>query len=155
MKKTDVRPDKTRAMFISWLDGLLCLTLLSAFVYLIFFFRFAEKPAAVLCLQLAAIIVLGYSIWWMLFADVRLVEGEFLFAEYGGVGNRLLRLRFRDGLVWEFSEPPDIPLRLEPKDGCRLYVSVYENFFGRVSIRYCMINCYSGENEWLDDDVWF
>jgi len=152
MKKSDVDRRKAWTMFKSWLGGLACLSVAAGFIGLVYF-RQVDEPDLFRCLQFVLMFFAAYTAGWMVLGNVTLIEGQFLFAEYGGTGNRLRRLHFRDGRVWTFSEPLNIRLWSGPKPGCLLDVAVCENFLGRVSILYRMVNCYNGENEWFDDDV--
>jgi len=151
MQKNDIRPSKARIMFRSWLFGLVAISVPTGFACLVYF-RQAENPDPFRCLQWVVLALAAYTACWMVLGNVTLIEGEFLFAEYGGNTNRLQRLLFRDGRVWVFSDPPDIPLWTGRKPGCALYVAVCENFLGRVNILYRMVNLYNGQNEWFDDD---
>jgi len=96
-------------------------------------------------LKLVLPMLIGATVLWAIGGWFMVAEGEFQLAEYGGVGNGLQRVRFRDGRVWELRRPLNYPFEVERPDGCALYVSVWENFLGQSAIRYYIVDLYSGE----------
>jgi len=149
-----IRRAKDMALFRSWLiRTLIMLGFFAAACFMAEEGRF-ENLFTVRYLQLTSLAVVGHSAFWMLFGWIRVVEGEYLHAEYGGVGNRLQRIIFRNRPSWTLTEPLNLPLEFKSRNGCILYVSVWENFLGRNKIMYRMINLYTGENAspWDDED---
>ncbi len=153
-EKAKAGPAKGRAMLGSYASGLLFVLILFALACFLVEQGRLEELLAVRYLHLALLTVVAYSAYWMRFGWVRMVEGEYLHAEYGGTGNLLQRIIFRDRQPWQLSQPLPLPLDLRRKDGCVLYVSVWENFLGRNRVMFRMINMYTGENAdpWDDQD---
>ncbi len=102
-------------------------------------------------LKLGLLLFAASSAFWMLFGWIKVAEGPFLYAEYGGVENRLRRIRFRDRPDWELRDPLPIRLEFGLKPGCLVRVSVWENFMGRNRIMWSAVNLYTGENVGPDD----
>jgi len=152
--KKDKTSAKSRAMLASWLGGLAFILSLFAVGCFVFEFGKADHSSLPFLLRLGALIALGYSAYWMRFGWVRMVEGAYLHAEYGGTGNLLQRIIFRNREPWELSQPLPLPLNFKSnRDGCVLYVSVWENFLGANKIMCRMINMYTGENVCPWDDL--
>ncbi len=145
MKDRDQRPGAL-IMFKSWISGSVFVLILFALACFLVEAGRAENLLSVRYLHVALLAIAGYSAWWMRFGWVRMVEGEYLHAEYGGTGNLLQRIIFRNRQPWQLSAPLPLALNFRDRNGCVLYVSVWENFLGANKIMFRMINMYTGEN---------
>ncbi len=106
---------------------------------------------APLGLKAALLVFAASSAHWMLCGWIKVAEGPFLYAEYGGVENRLRRIRFRDRPDWELREPLPVRLEFDLKPSCLVQVSVWENFLGRNRIMWSAVDMYTGRNVFPDE----
>ena len=115
-----------RAALASWfLSFAVVMTLYVLAVFAVEMGHF-ERMADPQYLRLGLVVVSGHALIWSWRGWFMVIEGEFRHAEYGGTENHLRRILFRDGRVWELSQPLNI--RFNAKIGAM--VRVDENFLG-------------------------
>lgn len=133
---TRIVRSKRLSLVCSWLRGLAAVLALSALAFAAYEMGRFERLLDWRYLQLTSAFILLYSVIWMFAGWVRVAEGQFRLAEYGGCGNHLRRIHFGDGKKWQLTRPLALPLEFRPPPHCVVILLVEENFFGWNRIRF-------------------
>ena len=151
MKNNKGNASKGLKLLGSWSFGAVCMLAVLLSAGLIMEIRQETELLGSSCLWLTALATCTYTILWMSFGWVKVVEGDYLYAEYGGAENRLQRLVFRDRAAWQFDRPLDLVFDLETRPGYASFVSVWENFHGRNRLMYRLVDLRTGKQVRLRD----
>ncbi len=133
---TKIVANKKAALFNSWLIGL---ALVMGGIFLIGLTHYSGDLGRLLVrsnLQPALLCALIYSVIWAAGGYVGVAEGTFDMAEYGGNGNGIQKIHFRDGRSWPLTQPVFTPLEFAPPPQCIVILLVEENFLGWTRFRF-------------------
>lgn len=151
---TKIVGNKRLALFFSWFGGLVVVMAVAAVALYVFNVAGLADGLSRLHLQVAALLALGYTVVWIFTGWIRVAEGTFRLAEYGGRGNGLQRIHFGDGETWRPTEPVHIPLEFNPPAHCIVILLVEENFLGWTRFRFRYFSLRYGRDvpPWATDD---